>query len=149
MLIKANIHQQFIALTNAKIASLQSTLDDLTIASQNESKSTAGDKHETALAMLQIEQVQIQNQLDDFLIQKNVLDRLDITLVNNTIIPGSLIKTNRGYFYLSVAAGKIVIDNIKIFAMSLNSPIGSKMLGAKIGDTIMQNEMLYVVESFE
>jgi hypothetical protein len=149
MNFKTNIHQQFVALTNAKIATLQSTLDDLTIASQNESKSTAGDKHETALAMLQIEQVQVQNQLDDFLAQKNVLDRLDITLVNDTIIPGSLIKTNKGYFYLSVAAGKIIIDDVKIFAMSTNSPLGSKMLGAKVGDNIAQNEFVYVVESFE
>jgi hypothetical protein len=149
MNFKTNIHQQFVALTNAKIATLQSTLDDLTIASQNESKSTAGDKHETALAMLQIEQVQVQNQLDDFLAQKNVLDRLDITLVNDTIIPGSLIKTNKGYFYLCVAAGKIIIDDVKIFAMSTNSPLGSKMLGAKVGDNIAQNEFVYVVESFE
>jgi hypothetical protein len=149
MTFKENIHTQFTALTNTKIATLQSTLDDLTIASQNESKSTAGDKHETALAMLQIEQVQVQNQLDDFLIQKNILDRLDITLVNETIIPGSLITTNKGCFYLSVAAGKIIIDDIKIFAMSTNSPLGSKMLGAKVGDNITQNEFVYIIESFE
>jgi hypothetical protein len=149
MSFKATVHQQFITLTNTKIASLQSTLDDLTIASQNESKSTAGDKHETALAMLQIEQVQVQNQLDDFIAQKNVLDRLDITLVNDTIIPGSLIKTNRGYFYLSVAAGKIVVDGITIFAMSTKSPLGSKMQGVKVGDRIAQNEFEYIVENFE
>jgi len=149
MLNKAAIHNYFLQQIASKMVMLQSNLYDLTIASQNESKSTAGDKHETALAMLQIEQVNVQNQLDEFELSKNILDRLDITLVNDSIIPGSLIKTNKGYFYLSVAAGKMMQDGFTIFSMSTKSPLGSKLLGKKVGEKIVQNNVEYAVERFE
>jgi hypothetical protein len=42
---------------------LQQVLADLKESGANETKSTAGDKHETALAMLQIEQANTRGQL--------------------------------------------------------------------------------------
>ena len=56
MTFKERVYQQFLQLIKDKILSLETILNDLNESAKNETKSTAGDKHETALAMLQIEQ---------------------------------------------------------------------------------------------
>jgi hypothetical protein len=53
-------------------------LNELNDSAKNETKSTAGDKHETALAMLQIEQENTRNKLKEIKEQKLQLDRIDI-----------------------------------------------------------------------
>lgn len=56
MSFKEKVYQQYLQLVNDKIVSLQKILNELSDSAKNETKSTAGDKHETALAMLQQEQ---------------------------------------------------------------------------------------------
>jgi hypothetical protein len=46
---------------------------------------------------------------------------------------GSLVKTNSGLYYLSVSAGKVVIDNHACICLSPASPLGGKMIGLKAG----------------
>lgn len=61
----------------------------------NETKSTAGNKHETTLAMLQIEQANKRSQLKELIKQKDVVEKVNTTLEANTILNGSLVKTNK------------------------------------------------------
>ena len=126
---------------------LQQVLTDLKESGSNETKSTAGDKHETALAMLQIEQANTRGQLQELLVQKAMLKKLDPALSAAMIVNGSLIKTNRGYLYMSVALGKAVINDITVMALSPQSPLGQKLLGLKAGEFARMNDTEYRVES--
>jgi len=128
---------------------LQKVLDDLKESGTNETKSTAGDKHETALAMLQIEQANTRTQLQEVLAQKAVLEKINPTLTASMVVNGSLIKTNRGYLFMSIALGKAVIDDKTIIALSPQSPLGQKLMGLKTGDAALINEMEYRIESIE
>ncbi len=128
---------------------LQQVLADLKESGSNETKSTAGDKHETALAMLQIEQVNTRGQLQELLVQKTALEKLDPALSAAMIVNGSLVKTNRGYLYMSVALGKAVINDITVMALSPQSPLGQKLLGLKAGEVAGMNDTEYLVESIE
>ena len=115
-----------------KIENLHRALLDLKEGPNNESKSSAGDKHETARAMMQLEHEKISRQLDDLHRQKNALEKIDITIGSSKIINGSLIKANSSYMFLSVAIGKINVDGKTVMVFSSQSPIGLKMLGKKI-----------------
>ncbi len=126
---------------------LQQVLAGLKESGSNETKSTAGDKHETALAMLQIEQANTRGQLQELLLQKAMLEKLDPALSAAMIVNGSLIKTNRGYLYMSVALGKAVINDITVMALSPQSPLGQKLLGLKAGEFARMNDTEYRVES--
>lgn len=128
---------------------LQQVLADLRESGSNETKSTAGDKHETALAMLQIEQANTRGQLQELLIQKAMLQKLDPALSATMVVNGSLVKTNRGYLYISVALGKAVINNIAVMALSPQSPLGQKLIGLKTGEVAGMNNTEYLVESIE
>lgn len=146
---KEKIHGHCLNLINDKISLLQQVLVDLKESAGNETKSTAGDKHETALAMLQIEQANTRGQLEDVLQKKAALKRINPVSSPEQIVNGSLVKTNRGYLYLSVALGKINTDGIDVIALSPQSPLGEKMMGLIVGDTVEMNGNFYIIEVIE
>jgi len=149
MKLKQKIYDHYLQVIQDKVAMLQKVLDDLKESGANETKSTAGDKHETALAMLQIEQANKRAQLQEVLAQKAALEKIDPTLSAVMIVNGSLIKTNKGYLFMSTALGKASIDNMAVIALSPQSPLGQKLMGLKTGDTALINGMEYHIESIE
>lgn len=132
--LKLQVHQYYTDLLNDKIASLQKVLDDLKESGANETKSTAGDKHETALAMLQIEQANKRAQMQQLVEQKFVLDKIDPVLTTVEIVTGSLVKISDQFYFISAALGKATIDGKQIIALSVQSPLGKVLVGLKKGD---------------
>jgi len=149
MKLKQKIYDHYLQVINEREAMLQKVLTDLKESGANETKSTAGDKHETALAMLQIEQANSRGQLQELLLQKSALEKLDPGVSAPMVVNGSLIKTNRGYFFMSVALGKAVIDNITVMALSRQSPLGNKLMGLKPGTSVGINNIEYIIESID
>lgn len=143
---KQKVYQHYVSALNGKINSLQHALNELSESAKNETKSTAGDKHETALAMLQIEQENTRTKFKEAAEQKAQLERIDILQKQAAITKGSLIKTDKGYFFLSVALGKSTIDSIPVIAISPKSPLGAKLLGLKEKETADINGIRYTVE---
>lgn len=146
MTFKEKIHQQYVLLVHNKISLLKKNLQELTDSAANETKSTAGDKHETALAMLQIEQENSSRQLNDVLKQKAVLEKIDPSLHPEQVVNGSLVKTNRGYFFISLGLGKITVDEQLIIALSPESPLGMQMMHLKQGDSFDFNGTNYIID---
>jgi hypothetical protein len=149
MSFKQKVYQQYLILINEKILSLKKILDELSDSAKNETKSTAGDKHETSLAMLQIEQENTRKKYIDATEQKLQLEKIDIAQYTGKIIKGSLIKTNHGFLFLSIASGKIIIDNLEIIALSPQSPLGNKLLGLQKNDTVEMNRLQYIILNIE
>ncbi len=144
--LKQKIYDHYLQLIDEKVKMLQQVLADLKESGSNETKSTAGDKHETALAMLQIEQANKRAQLQEVLNQKTALEKIDPAITANMVVNGSLIKTNRGWLFVSIAAGKATIADIHVIALSPQSPLGQKLMGLKVKDAAEINNMEYVIE---
>jgi len=149
MTLKQKIYHHYLQVISGKINSLQNALAGLKESGANETKSTAGDKHETALAMLQIEQANVREQLKEVQQQKAVLEKINPALSPAVIVNGSLIKTNRGYLFLSIALGKAVIDGITVTALSQQSPLGKQLLHLQKGQATTINNTQYVIETIE
>jgi transcription elongation GreA/GreB family factor len=128
------------------IASYRNNLRDLNESAANETKSTAGDKHETALAMLQIEQKNIQARLEEVTNRKHLLENFKQITPSGRITNGSLVKTTRGYFLLTVALGKLQVDGETVIAISAASPLGTNMWGLQINDSFEFKGLHYVIE---
>ncbi len=146
MTFKEKIYQQYVVIVEDKIKVLQKNLQDLTDSAGNETKSTAGDKHETALAMLQIEQENSSRQLREALKQQAVLEKIDSSLHLEKVVRGSLVKTNKGYFFISLGLGKITVDEQLIIALSPESPLGKQLMHLKKGDSAEFNGTGYIIE---
>jgi len=146
MTFKQNIYHQFKQMLETKIDGLQQQLKDLKESTANETKSTAGDKYETARAMLQIEQDNTRRQLQEVLEQQSIFTAIDISINSDEIIRGSLVKTNKGYLFISVALGKIMVDGITVIALSPQSPLGKQLMGLRVNDITTINNIAYTIE---
>jgi hypothetical protein len=149
MTFKEQVYKQCMELLNNKVDVLRQALNDLKESASNETKSTAGDKHETALAMLQIEQENTNKQLENLLSQKLLLQKLIPTVTAKRVANGALVKTNRGYLFLSIALGKITVNGITVIALSPQSPLGSKLMGINKTESISMNGTTYFIDSIE
>jgi hypothetical protein len=65
------------------------------------------------------------------------------------IIKGSLIKTNHGYLFLSIGLGKIIIEETTITALSIQSPLGTQLIGLKIQQSAAINNVQYIIQNIE
>jgi hypothetical protein len=146
MTFKQKIYHQYHQLVQDRIDAFRDMIAALTEDSKNDAKGSAGDKHETALSMMHIEQEKFNTKLKEVLAQKAVLDKLDSSVVAETIILGSLVKANGIYLYLSLALPKINIDGINIIALSPQSPLGNKLMGNKVGFSFEINTTKYTIE---
>jgi len=149
MTFKQKIHEHCLRLVNDRIQALETNLAELNESATNDTKSSAGDKHETARVMVQIEQEAIGKQLNEALEQKTLLEKIDAKINSTQIIKGSLAKTNRGFLFLSIALGKIIVDDKTIMVISPQSPLGIKLMGLKANALTEINQTSYLIESIE
>ncbi|MDX2172498.1 MAG: 3-oxoacyl-ACP synthase [Bacteroidota bacterium] len=132
-------------LLQQKIADLNAALNSVNEAANNETKSTAGDKHETAKAMMQLEQEKLSNQLTLLITQLNDLQKIDVSKSHVTIGNGSVVSTNNGILFIGVGLGKIKIKETDVFAISVLSPLANLLNGKKVNDSVKLNETNYTI----
>lgn len=138
--LKSQIHQHCLSLAQEHIDTLAGIMAQLKEALGSESKSTAGDKHETGRAMIQLEQERAGNQLaqaEQLLLN---LQSINVLLpAAETVQLGSLAITNKGSFYISVGLGKVTLDDEMYYAVSPTAPIAMALLGKRVGESAMFN----------
>src|SRR3970040_1003521 len=149
MTFKQKIHQYYLQLVQDRIDVFKDMIVALTEDSKNDAKGSAGDKHETALSMMHIEQEKLNTKLREVLNQKAVLDKIDSTTIAKTIIVGSLVKANGIYLYLSAALPKIAVEGINVILLFPQSPLGNKLMGNSVGFTFEISGTKYLIESIE
>ena len=147
MEFKQKIHTHYLQMVQDRIDVFRDMISALTEDSKNDAKGSAGDKHETALSMMHIEQEKLTHKLKEAITQKAILDKIDASKTTENIISGSLVKANGIYLYLSVALPKITIDGINVIALSPQSPLGSHLMGNKVGFQFEINKTHYTIES--
>jgi transcription elongation GreA/GreB family factor len=145
--LKIKIIAQIDLHLNQKLNDLNVMMIDLNEASNNETKSTVGDKHETSKAMMHLEQEKLGSQLKEIEFQIKEFNALNFSVHSNQIVLGSLVETTHGYFFIATAIGKIQIDNTSVFAISNKSPLGSKFLGLRANDSIEFNNIHYTIKN--
>ena len=124
---------------SAKIENLERLIDE-TRASNNETKSSMGDKFETSREMVQQEINTLQIQFNENRNARNSLKQINTNL-HQTIGLGSLVETDKGLFYIAVSLGKIIFNEKKIFVISTESPLGKALYGKKKDEEISLNNL--------
>lgn len=130
-----------------KIQALSFIMQEVTDSANNETKSSAGDKHETARAMMQLEQEKLSKQIADLAEQKNEFDKIDFTKSSTQISQGSLVETNKGLFLIAGSIGKIEVDSKSVFVISNKSPLALAFIGKQQKDSLSFNGVEYLIEN--
>jgi len=126
-----------------RIDTARQAMEEAQASANSEEKSSAGDKYETGRAMAQLERDRHAQLLAEARKLENELLRLNVDKSYATAQPGSLVSTDRGYFFISISAGKLTVDGTTYFAVSPASPIAALLMGCRAGDTILFNKLTY------
>lgn len=122
-----------------RLATIEKTMASHQKALTSETKSSAGDKHETGRAMIQLEMEKAGQQLDSIQEMKEILSKVDPSKTNEIGSLGALVETSQGIYFLSISAGQLQVHNEYYFAISTASPIGRLLLGKKKGEQLIWN----------
>jgi transcription elongation GreA/GreB family factor len=131
---------------NSKLETIENTIKSNQADLASETKSSAGDKHETGRAMLQLEMEKAGQQLKGVTEMKLVLERIKLQETSGACKMGSIVKTNTVNYFLAISAGKIVVENEIFYAVSSKSPIGQLLIGKKKNDTLQFNGNQYNID---
>ena len=123
------------------------SLNDLTNDAKNDTKSTAGDKHETGRAMMQHEQEKLRLQLVELENQISFLQKINPENKAAKIQLGSMVQTDKACFYIAIAFGQLKIQTQQIFVISPIAPIAQQMLGKSINDQFKMNGLTYTISA--
>ena len=118
---------------------IESRIKEIQEALGSETKSSAGDKHETGRAMLQLEREKLGQQLAEAEHMGRVMDKVDISSKKTTASLGSLVRTKKANYFLAISAGEFISGTDKNYCISMNTPIGIMLLGKNVGETIGYN----------
>ncbi len=139
MQLKKQLLEQCNLFVSTRLENIQKTINSNKKALQSETKSSAGDKHETGRAMLQLEMEKAGQQFASISEMKLTLEKINISKTSKNVCLGSLIKASNGNYFLATSVGKISIENENYFAISSHSPIGKLLFGKQQGDFIIWN----------
>jgi hypothetical protein len=137
--IKEALFSQCKSFVNRRLQTVEAVLSSNQKALQSETKSSAGDKHETGRAMLQLEMEKAGQQLAGITQMKVVLSKIDILKTSKNACLGSIIVTAKVSYFLSISAGQLVVADKSYFAISVSSPIGKLLLGKQEKEVISFN----------
>lgn len=131
-----------------KILLIQNEIKQLRSDISSDTKSTAGDKHETSRAMAQLEMEKLGNQLLDYQKQMQWIRQFNSSEAGSSesIGIGSLIQLTNGWYFLGPGIGKVAFENETIFCVSLQSPLGKQLFNKKIGQEIILPNLNLTIE---
>ena len=139
MNLKEKLFKQCELFVNNRIGTLEQIISSNQKALQSETKSSAGDKHETGRAMLQLEIEKASQQFKAIRDMRTVLAKIDLAKESKTAHLGSVIETSSACFFLAISVGKITAHGKDYFAVSVFSPIGKLLLGKQKGEEFIFN----------
>lgn len=113
--------------------------------SNNDTKSSMGDKYETGREMLQQEINNLQRQLNETLNQQASLQKITAEPCPK-VQTGALVQTEKGLFYIAVSAGDLILDNHKIITVSPESPLAKSMNALALGQTFTVNNISQTIK---
>lgn len=134
------------AYINNSIKILEDALNDAQEAANSDTKGSAGDKHETGRAMMHIEKEKNAKQLSDRVRLLEVLRLINPDESHSEVKIGSIVTTNNGIFFISIAMGRFKLKNDDVYIISPVSPIGQLLVGKVIGDEFSFNGKEFIIE---
>ena len=117
-----------------------------TRASNNDTKSSMGDKYETSREMLQQEINNLQIQLNEHLKSQKILKNINPN-PHKVVTLGSLVETEKGMFFIAISLGELSFNQEKIFVISAESPLAKAMNGKKVGETFIVNNLTQTIKN--
>lgn len=143
---KKEVYLHCIDIIENRIKTITKNLEQLMDSKQNETKSSAGDKYETGMAMLQNEEDLYKRQFADTSKTLEQLKNINVSKLCEAVEPGAMVLLPAGWFYISAGMGKIIVAGEPVFCISLQSPIGVALKHKKKSELVSFNEQRFTIQ---
>ena len=118
-------------------------------AANNEEKSSAGDKYETARAMGHLQKDMYARQQAEIVRELNALQKINTNLIYAAAQPGAYIRCADQSFFIAAGLGKQIIDDQTVFFLSPLAPIAKLLLNKKAGEQFLfNNKVITILEVY-
>ncbi len=144
--IKQALLQTCFEKVETRFQKIKQTIADIDESLEEETKSSAGDKHETGRAMLQIDRENATKQMYEVQAIKELLKKVDVTTVSDYVRLGSLVKTSQATYFMSLSIGAVMLGEENYLCVALNSPIGELLKGKKKGEELLFNQQTIIIK---
>ena len=134
--LKQELYEQCLQFVDEKLQTVERQIKDIQESLSSETKSSAGDKHETGRAMLQLEREKAGQQLAEIENTKSALLKIDIINTSKIVRIGSAVSTTGANYFIAVSAGIIKVKGESFYAISPDTPIGLLLKGKRKGDKV-------------
>ena len=128
-------------------SAVDNILKNVAISLKEETKSSAGDKHETGRAMLQLERENAGKQLAEIEKLEAILNRVPKKISSGPLHLGSVVMTSQHHYFISIPVGEIKIGEDVFYAIGVQSPIGQLLLGKQEGDEVRFRESVLTIHT--
>ena len=142
---KARLKEFAKAVINERIQSLKTVIENARQAANNEEKSSAGDKYETARAMSHLEKDMHARQLAENIKELSLLHAINIHSISTEASAGAYLQCNGISFFIAAGLGKQTVDDKKIIFLSPQSPLATSILHKKEGDKFLFNQSEVII----
>jgi len=146
-MLKSTVHQALTDILVQKHEELNTIRVEASDGKSNDAKSSAGDKHEVGVAMVQLEQEKLGKQVQIIEEQLTILSRIDLSKNHVKISMGSLVYCENQWYYFSIGHGLLHVDNQSVFCLNPQAPLGKGMLGKAAGDLVSFQGRKMVIQS--
>jgi transcription elongation GreA/GreB family factor len=146
MSTKQDLYNQCVQLVDTRFKSIQGHISDIQNSLLSETKSSAGDKHETGRAMLQLEREKAGRQLAEINKLRTALSKINIEKKTTNVGLGSLVYTSNAHYFIAVSIGALKGGDNSFYAISPSTPIGELLMGKTVGDEVSFNGNSFVIE---
>ena len=127
-------------------AAVDKILANVSLSLKEETKSSAGDKHETGRAMLQLERENAGKQLAEIEKLEAILQRVSSAVSSDPVHLGSVVMTSQANYFISIPVGEIKTETGIFYAIGVGSPIGQLLLGKQEGDVVRFRESVLKID---
>lgn len=138
-LSKNSLKEQCIAVIQARIDGLSSSIADAQAAANEENKSSAGDKYETGRAMNQLEKDMLTRQLAENRRELAAIMEIDCSGIHTEVKVGTLVSCAEVSFFILGGLGKMMVDDQTLFVISPNAPLARSFMGKQKGELVKFN----------
>ena len=96
--------------------------------------------------MLQLEREKLGEQIKKTERNLQLLMPLENHIPTEKVSVGAVVKTSHFNYYIAISSPTIIIEREEYYCISTLSPIGKLLLGKKVGETLLFNQMTSTIK---
>jgi len=134
------------ALIDTHISNSEEIINSIEESIHSETKSTAGDKHDTTRELLHQERDKAAQNYNNQLLKRRTLIQLNNHQYSKKVGFGSLLHTNKGWVFIGLSLGNIQFGNEEVLCISPISPFAKALEGAVQEECVEFNSTSFVID---